>query len=146
MLPMARIVLVGAFSHWAFFLCQFCVLQLASYINIRYRSFIDSILRNIKEYETTENRETWGVPELRNLSSGTCAGIFKQFMIARNRAGIGLSYRPTCLRNWFLGIDSWTPEKFKNLGFELFSPAAAQTVRAANKIRWWIICFNNYFI
>ena len=37
---------------------------------------------------------------------------------ARNRVGIGLSYRPgyTAWRNWTLGIDSWVPYKFKNSG------------------------------
>jgi hypothetical protein len=52
------------------------------------------------------------------------AGIFKQSMGARNRVGIGLSYRParihtTAWRNWFLGIDSWTPLKFNNSDSEL---------------------------
>jgi hypothetical protein len=42
----------------------------------------------------------------------TCAGIFKQSRGAKNPVGIGLSYRP----NWFLGIDSWAPQKFKNSG------------------------------
>ncbi len=36
-----------------------------------------------------------------------------QSMGARNRVGIGLSYQPA-RRNWFLGIDSWAPYKFKN--------------------------------
>ncbi len=50
-----------------------------------------------------------------------CAGILEQSMGARNRVGIGLSYRPARLhvhtvgwRNQFLGIDSWAPYKFKN--------------------------------
>jgi len=33
-------------------------------------------------------------------------------MGARNRIGIGVSYRPpgyTAWRNWFLGLDSWAP-------------------------------------
>ncbi len=42
-------------------------------------------------------------------------------MRAMNQVGIGLSYRTgppgyTAWRNWFLGIDSWAPKKFKNLG------------------------------
>ncbi len=45
------------------------------------------------------------------------AGIFKQSMGARNRVGIGLSYRPatgyTAWRNWFLGIDSWVLKSLK---------------------------------
>jgi hypothetical protein len=45
-------------------------------------------------------------------------------MGARNRVGIGLSYRPAMpgyigWRNWFLGIDSWAPYKFKNSSSEL---------------------------
>ncbi len=49
------------------------------------------------------------------------AGIFKQTMGARNRVGIGLfvparQATHTAWRNWFLTIDSWAPEKFKNLG------------------------------
>ncbi len=50
-----------------------------------------------------------------------CAGIFKQSMEAGNRVGIGLSYRPARLNSlaeWFLGIDCWAPEKFKNSGSE----------------------------
>jgi hypothetical protein len=43
----------------------------------------------------------------------SCAGIFKQFMGARNRVRIVLLYRPTAgytaLHYWFLGIDSWAP-------------------------------------
>ncbi len=42
------------------------------------------------------------------------AGIFKQSIGARNRVGIGLSI--PAWRNWFLGIDFWVPEKFKNSG------------------------------
>ncbi len=48
-----------------------------------------------------------------------CAEIFKHSKGARNRVGIGLSYRPagyTAWQNWFLGIDSWAPSKFKNSG------------------------------
>ncbi len=57
------------------------------------------------------------------MNSYAQAGIFKQSMGARNRVGIGLSYRParihtTAWRNWFFGIDSWTPLKFKNSGSE----------------------------
>ncbi len=40
------------------------------------------------------------------------AGIFKQSMGAKNRVGIGQSYRPARLhawRNWFLGMNSWAP-------------------------------------
>jgi hypothetical protein len=47
------------------------------------------------------------------------AGIFKQSMGARNRVGIGLSYRPARLhRLWerFLKIDSLAPQTFKNTG------------------------------
>ncbi len=43
-------------------------------------------------------------------------------MRTRNQVGIGLSYRRpgyTAWRNWFLGIDSWAPLKFKNSGSEL---------------------------
>jgi hypothetical protein len=36
------------------------------------------------------------------------ARIFEQSMGARNRVGLGLSYRPA-RRNLFLGIDSWPP-------------------------------------
>jgi hypothetical protein len=39
-----------------------------------------------------------------------CAGIFKQFMGARNPRGIGLSYRPAMLHSLaelVPGIDSW---------------------------------------
>jgi hypothetical protein len=42
----------------------------------------------------------------------TGAGIFKESMGARNRGGIGLSYRPAGYIGWlysFLGIDSWAP-------------------------------------
>ncbi len=50
----------------------------------------------------------------------SCAGIFKQSMGARNRVEIGLSHRPARNhiggRKWFLGIDSWDPEKFRNSG------------------------------
>jgi hypothetical protein len=38
--------------------------------------------------------------------------IFKRSMGARNRVGIGLSYRPAR----FFGIDSWASLKFKNSG------------------------------
>jgi hypothetical protein len=44
------------------------------------------------------------------------AGIFKQSMGARNRLGIGLSYRPARLHRLaelILEIDSWVPQKFK---------------------------------
>ncbi len=47
------------------------------------------------------------------------AGILKQSMGARNRVRIGLPYRPArqhAWRNWFLVIDSWAPQKFKNSG------------------------------
>ncbi len=40
-------------------------------------------------------------------------------MGARNRGGIGLSYRPPGYIGWrnsFLGIDSWAPVTFKNTG------------------------------
>jgi hypothetical protein len=43
----------------------------------------------------------------------TRSGIFKRSMGARNRVGIGLSYRPSRLhigwRNSFLGINFWDP-------------------------------------
>jgi hypothetical protein len=55
---------------------------------------------------------------LRGRMQGTRAGIFKQSMGVMNRVGIGLSYGYTAWRNWFLGIDSWTPYKFKNSGSE----------------------------
>ncbi len=45
------------------------------------------------------------------------AGIFKQYMGARNRVGIGLSCRPARYIGWrnsFLGIYSWAPKTFKN--------------------------------
>jgi hypothetical protein len=48
--------------------------------------------------------------EKSNLSY--CAEIFKQSMGARNRIGIGLSYRPVrllSLAELVLGIDSWAP-------------------------------------
>ncbi len=49
------------------------------------------------------------IPGIDSMESIPCeksssAGIFKQSMGARNRAGIGLSYR-----NWFLGIDTGAP-------------------------------------
>jgi hypothetical protein len=50
------------------------------------------------------------------IDDRNCAGILEQSMWARNRVGIGLSYRPARLHSWrnpFLGIDSWAPEKFK---------------------------------
>jgi hypothetical protein len=59
----------------------------------------------------------------------SCAGIFKQSMGVRNRIGIELSYTRTpgytAWRNWFLGIDSWAPSKFKNSGsaLQLWQPA-----------------------
>jgi hypothetical protein len=40
------------------------------------------------------------------------AGIFEESMVARNRGGIGLSYRPAGYIGWrnsFLGSDSWAP-------------------------------------
>jgi hypothetical protein len=41
-------------------------------------------------------------------------------MGVRNRVGVGLSYRHARLHtawwNWFLEIDSWAPQKFKNSG------------------------------
>jgi hypothetical protein len=45
---------------------------------------------------------------LGTISPSNCAGILKQSMGARNRVGIGLSYRPArlnSLADWFLGID-----------------------------------------
>jgi hypothetical protein len=45
--------------------------------------------------------------------------FFPHSMWARNREGIGLSYRPAGYigwRNWLLGIDSRAPYKFKNVG------------------------------
>ncbi len=53
------------------------------------------------------------------LSSEFFAGIFKQSMGPRNRAGIGCRSGPlgyTACRNWFLGIDSRSPKKFRNSG------------------------------
>jgi hypothetical protein len=47
------------------------------------------------------------------------AGIFKKSKGARNRVGIGLSYRPAKLHRlaeFFLGIDYWAPKTFKNTG------------------------------
>jgi hypothetical protein len=62
---------------------------------------------------------------LQKRFSFSCAGIFKQSMGARNRVGIGLSYRPARLlyigwQNSFLGIDFWAPSTFKNTGSDLF--------------------------
>ncbi len=47
--------------------------------------------------------------------SSVCVRIFKQSMEARNRPSTG---PPDYIgwRNWFLGIDSWAPSKFENLG------------------------------
>jgi hypothetical protein len=48
---------------------------------------------------------------LRLFSLFSCAGIFKQYMGARNRL-YGCRTGPpgyTAWRNWFLGIDSWDP-------------------------------------
>ncbi len=42
-----------------------------------------------------------------------CAGILEQSMGARNRVGIGLSYRPARLHRAG-GVESWAPYKFKN--------------------------------
>ncbi len=53
------------------------------------------------------------------MISAQRAGILKQSMGAGKRVGIGLLYRPARLheyiywQNWFLGIDSWSPSKFK---------------------------------
>ncbi len=47
-------------------------------------------------------------PSYMALSVQYRARIFKQSIGARNRGGIGLSYRPA-RRNSFLGIDSWAP-------------------------------------
>jgi hypothetical protein len=69
-------------------------------------------------YTYQNNKRGGGVPtpsRARLIS----AGIFEQFMGARNRVGIGLSYRPPrlpFLRNWFLGINSWAHKKFKKSG------------------------------
>jgi hypothetical protein len=65
------------------------------------------------------------------------AGIFKHSLWARNRVGIGLSYGLpgyTTLRNWFLGIDSSAPQKFKNSG----SVEAAVGVKSHLGILSWV--------
>jgi hypothetical protein len=80
------------------------------------------IVEEVRERESREEDDPLPPPEipLSRLLSGEmevgecCAGIFKQSMGARNRVGIGLSYRPAKLqyigwRNWFLEIDSWAP-------------------------------------
>ena len=55
----------------------------------------------------------WGSPVLEFLND-LCMG-------ARNRVGLSYTGPPgyTAWRNWFLGIDSWAPEKFKNSGSEV---------------------------
>ncbi len=49
----------------------------------------------------------------KDSGSASSAGIFKQSMGARNRVGIGLSYRPARLNSLaelgFYGIDYWAP-------------------------------------
>jgi hypothetical protein len=47
-----------------------------------------------------------------------CVGILEQSTAARNRVGIGLSYRPARLHGWrnrFLEIDFWAPLKIMPL-------------------------------
>ncbi len=60
-------------------------------------------------------------------------------MGARNRVEIRLSCRPasyTAWRNWFHGIDSWAPLKFKNSGFVSTTsfPVSEQVFLLRNKI------------
>ncbi len=64
------------------------------------------------------------------------AGIFKQSMGARNRVGIGLSYRPARLRR-LEGIDSWAPQTFKNTG-----SAVTCQLSPAQRERW--NCWSQY--
>ncbi len=52
--------------------------------------------------------------------------ILEHSMGARNRVGIGRSYRPARqhrLQNQCLEIDSWAPLKFKNTVSEIFLPS-----------------------
>ncbi len=70
----------------------------------------------------------WSRRKLYSKEVGTAAKLarsvldFKKKSLGfRNRVGIGLSCqatRPT-RRNYFLGIDSWAPSKFKNPGSEV---------------------------
>ncbi len=75
-----------------------------------------TILCQSRQYTPVRNSE-FGYYRRKFVS---CAGSFKQSVGARNRVGIGLSYgQPDFIgwRNWFIGIDSWAPYKFKNSGF-----------------------------
>jgi hypothetical protein len=71
------------------------------------------------------------------------AGIFKQTTGAKNRVGIGLfvpahQATHTAWRNWFLRIDSWAPEKFKNSGSGMLlvqEPEVSPSV-SQRKLRW----------
>ncbi len=67
-------------------------------------------------YSLTEHVQNWLRFYWLSIRVTSCAGVFKQSMGASNQVGIGLSYWPQAWRNWFLGIDSWAPSKFKNSG------------------------------
>jgi hypothetical protein len=77
----------------------------------------DSMARNMVELKSylTIRPSYIVIQPLRCRLSTTVyrAGIFKQSMGARNRGGMGLSYRPARLHRLaelFLGIDSWAPK------------------------------------
>jgi hypothetical protein len=77
-------------------------------------------LENIGTKNVKHSKKEYFLTILMGLQDQTHrAGIFKQSMGARNRVGIGLSYRPTRLHRlakFILGIDSWAPLTFKNTG------------------------------
>ncbi len=61
------------------------------------------------------NRGKWGLSREGNRGmEDNCAEVVEQSMGARNRVGIGLSYRPARFRR----LAGWAPEMFKNTGSE----------------------------